>query len=450
MNDFALPFKSDLAVTSQDVANKNTLNSFLSIRTKGNDFESDIVVGMVLSALLRKKIEGYSYDDFRNDCKGRFETKLDDARFWSVLDKMYFETEALFNISPETLLFKGQKSHSNNKTNDRFASLYISLLQELRIKEFDTKLNFLEHEILSTLNERMREAKEAAYTAKEKPYLPFLSQSFRQDLQFLSQHPKYLLSQIKPFLNIYGFVYVSQLALSLTDWRRCGEPTHKPLYFIMDHEKASQERAHVRNHGYKLFERSCYRLFPYLSMLEMLQPDANSLEKEKKIPLWELASRIERNKNQTTRERLEFFAKAFKSNRNLSNVLPDSGDALDWLEQILGLAIAQFEDTSTERPAINKKYVGEVEKYLASDFVQRRGRAGRVLVLNQDHLLLLANIAIGDRDKLRFQELIAEFRKRGIYLDKQTEIELIKFFERIGNVEKMSDSGDAVYVRKTI
>ncbi|MFA0643989.1 DNA phosphorothioation-dependent restriction protein DptG, partial [Vibrio cyclitrophicus] len=32
----------------------------------------------------------------------------------------------------------------------------------------------------------------------------------------------------------------------------------------------------------------------------------------------------------------------------------------------------------------------------------------------------------------------------------QTEQELIKFYERIGNVERMSDSGDAVYVRKTI
>jgi len=450
MNDFILPFKSDLPMTMDSVANKNTLNSFLPIRTKGNDFESDIVIGLVLSALLRKKVEGYSYDDFRNDCKKRFNAKLDNSRFWSVLDEMYFSTEALFNISPETLLFKGQKAHGNIKANDRFASLYLSLLQELRIKEFDTKLNFLEHEILSTLNEKMREAKDSAYTAKEKPYLPFLSQSFRKDLQFLSLHPKYLLSQIKPFLSIYGFVYVSQLALSLTDWRSCQEPSHKPLYFIMDHEKASQERVHVRNHGYKLFERSCYRLFPYLSMLEMLQPDSENLDVGKKIPLWELAARIERSKNESTRYRLEAFAKAFRSNRGLTNILTDCSESLDWLEQILSLAVAQFEDTSTERPAINKKYVAEVEKYLAGDFVQRRGRAGRVLVLNQDHLLLLANIAIGKQEKLRFQELIVEFRKRGIYLDKQTEIELIKFFERIGNIEKMSDSGDAVYVRKTI
>ena len=115
MNDFILPFKSDLPMTMDSVANKNTLNSFLPIRTKGNDFESDIVIGLVLSALLRKKVEGYSYDDFRNDCKKRFNAKLDNSRFWSVLDEIYFSTEALFNISPETLLFKGQKAHGNIK-----------------------------------------------------------------------------------------------------------------------------------------------------------------------------------------------------------------------------------------------------------------------------------------------------------------------------------------------
>ncbi len=448
MNDFSLPFNNELAITSQNVANKNTLNSFLPIRTKGNDFEPEVVVGIVLSALLRKKVEGYSFEEFRADCQQRFEAKLDDARFWSVLEKMYFDDSALFSISPEMLLFKGQKSLSTGKANDRLAGLYISLLQELPINDFDTKLNFLEHEILSSLKDKMKPAKDSSYRAKEKPYLPFLSQAFRQDLRFLSQHPKYLLSQIKPFLSLYGFVYVSQLALSLTDWRRCSEPEPKPVYFIMDHEKASQERTFVKNYGYKSFERSCYRLFPYLSMLEMLQP--SELTDGKKLPLWELANKIANSQNETVADRLSCFAKAFRSNRNLSTELIKDGDALDWLDQILKLATAQFEDSSTERPAINKKYVGEVEKYLAGDFVQRRGRAGRVLVLNQDYLLLLANIAIGEREKLRFQELIAEFENRGIYLDKQTQVELIKFFERIGNVEKMSDSGDAVYVRKTI
>ncbi|MFT5298212.1 MAG: DNA phosphorothioation-dependent restriction protein DptG, partial [Colwellia sp.] len=50
----------------------------------------------------------------------------------------------------------------------------------------------------------------------------------------------------------------------------------------------------------------------------------------------------------------------------------------------------------------------------------------------------------------RFNELIKAFESRGVYFDKQSQQALIEFYERIGNVERMSDSGDAVYVNKTI
>lgn len=82
--------------------------------------------------------------------------------------------------------------------------------------------------------------------------------------------------------------------------------------------------------------------------------------------------------------------------------------------------------------------------------MQARGRSGRVLVLTQDHIILLTNLVVGKEEKLRFHELIIGLQQRGIFVDKHTEQELIKFYERIGNVERMSDSGDAVYVRKTI
>ena len=446
MGNFVFPFNSDLPITKDQVANKNSLNSFLPIRTKGNDFDWSVVIGLILGALLRNKIDSYDYNTFKQDCRDVFESKLGRKEFWTVLEKMYFDDGALFTVSPETLLFKSQKE-VRSKSDERISSLFTNLLQELRIKDFDTKLNFLENEILITLRKQMRED---SFISKELPYLPFLSDCFRKDIRFLSQHPKYLLSQIQLFLSFYGFIYVAQLALVLPDWRTAQEPKSKPLYFIMDHERASSERVHVKNHGYRLFEEGAFRLFPYLTMLEMLQPEKASLPNGKKLPLWQLAQHIQQSQNETVCDRLAQFAKAFKANRNLDMALEESDEVFKWLEQLLALSVAQFEDKTTERPAINRKYVSEIEKYLASGFVHHRGRAGRILVLNQEYLLLLANLSIGDRDKLRFQELVGEFRSRGVYLDKQTEIELIKFFERIGNVEKMSDSGDAVYVRKTI
>ena len=87
---------------------------------------------------------------------------------------------------------------------------------------------------------------------------------------------------------------------------------------------------------------------------------------------------------------------------------------------------------------------------VARNFLQLRGRAGKVLVVNQDFVLLLTNLAIGESTSLRFQELIEEFESRGFFFDKKSQQALIRFYERVGNLDRMSDSGDAVYVRNAI
>ena len=115
----------------------------------------------------------------------------------------------------------------------------------------------------------------------------------------------------------------------------------------------------------------------------------------------------------------------------------------------MDLAIEQFQVETSTRDEINGKYAKAL-KELCSDFIQSRGRSGRVLVLNQDQLMLLTNISIGNKDKLLMNDLMREFERRGFYLDKQSQQALVDFYERMGNVARMSDSGDAVYVRKTV
>ena len=44
-------------------------------------------------------------------------------------------------------------------------------------------------------------------------------------------------------------------------------------------------------------------------------------------------------------------------------------------------------------------------------------------------------------------ELFDEFRKRGIYLDKQSQESIVEFYEKLNLIEKKSDSGDAQYVK---
>ena len=442
---YVVPINNNLPQISSEIPNKNSLNSYFPIRTKGNDFDWDAVIGIILRTLLRKKIDGYSYESFKDDCYLAFKEKLGEESFWDVLNEMYFEQRDILSVSPEFLLFRSQKGQFE-QSDARIASMFTSMLQGMRIEKFGTRLNFIEHEILTTLSQKMRD--EQVSQNIEEPYLPFLSYVFRKDLKFLSSRPKYFLSEIKQLLSFYAFSYSAQLSLSLGGWKEGAEPKSRPLYFIMDHERASSERTHIKNHGYKLFQESSYRIFPMLTMLELLQPGANEKD-SKKIPLWEISRRVQDSGLETLNKDLENFAKAFCTQRELNYTFSDNSyTALDWLEQIIRIAQAQFQ--VGERKNINKRYVIEIEKTLASHFIQSRGRSGRVLVLNQDYIVLLTNLVIAEAEKIRFQDLLGEFRLRGVYVDKQTEQELIKFYDRIGNVERMSDSGDAIYVRKTI
>jgi DNA phosphorothioation-dependent restriction protein DptG len=59
-------------------------------------------------------------------------------------------------------------------------------------------------------------------------------------------------------------------------------------------------------------------------------------------------------------------------------------------------------------------------------------------------------LAIGEQGKLRLHELIIEFQMRGVFFDRESQTALVEFYERLGNVERLSDSGDAVYVKATI
>lgn len=443
---FTTPFNKNLPQTEDAVPNKNSLNSYLPTRTKGNDFDWHAVIGLVLRGLLRKKIEKYSYEQFVEDCQSAFEEKLGEEEFWTVLKEMYFDNKDIFSVSPELLLFRAQKGEYV-QSDLRIASMFTNLLQDQRVESFDAKLNFIEREMLTTLRDQMKD--DSSMQSSEEPYLPYLSKAFRSDLKFLSTRPKYLLGEIEQFLSLYAFTYTAQLSLAISDWKSGEAPQAKPLYFIMDHERASNERTHVKNHGYKLFNESAKRLFPMLTMLELLQPTFGEKKAiEKKVPLWVISKSIQDSNFEHLKDQLEGFAKAFRSQRGLDTQLEETDSAIGWLGNIMKLAMAQF--MVGERFNINKKYVAEVEKYLASHFIQSRGRSGRVLVLNQDYIILLTNLVVGEKDKLRFHELITAFQQRGIFVDKQTEQELIKFYERIGNVERMSDSGDAVYVRKTI
>jgi DNA phosphorothioation-dependent restriction protein DptG len=191
--------------------------------------------------------------------------------------------------------------------------------------------------------------------------------------------------------------------------------------------------------------------FPVLSMIEYLNQPQN--KKAFKYPLWKIYRHIEglsESERIHVKKSIEIFCDEYRKNRRLSEI--------DEYPTDIGSMIGVLTDTAKEifskrRPnqfTVNSKFVNAFENEIAQHFIQVRGRSGRVLTISQDYLLLLTNLTIGEREQIQFQELLSAFRKRGVWFDRQSEQAIIKFLERIGNVERMSDSGDAVYVRKTL
>ncbi|MCO7253109.1 DNA phosphorothioation-dependent restriction protein DptG [Dickeya oryzae] len=429
----------------------NQLDSYLPVRNKNNDISWQFVTGLVLSYALKRKIEAYDPEQFREDCKTHLQELLDEPAFWSVLERMYFSSQDIFRVSPLFLLFhaqfNGEKISAGSTADKRLGTLFANLMGDFSLLyPIQDRLNFIEQQMLNKLNEKIKLLGKGPF-AEEQPYLPYMVTCFQSDLAFLAEHPQYLLQELTNTLRLYAFSWCAQLALNLDNWQD-GEPQSKSLFFILDSEKASSEREKVKRYGYKLFASQSEKLFPILSALEVLQ-----VKGEKKRPLWQVYQdclNYSGPPNQVLDEINDYIQK-FISKEERDLPARDRATNLESaFKQLLSVAVEQFQDKKTNRADINKNYIKELESQICTDFIQVRGRAGKVLVLNQDRLLLLTNLTVGKNDKLRLHELLRGFEQRGFYLDNQSAQTLVAFYERMGNVERMSDSGDAVYVRKTV
>ena len=427
--------------------NNNAFNTFLPLRTKDKHYNFcwDTVLGYFVHILYGKSLISGGIDGFKELCEKRFTDKLDEPEFWAVLEKMYFENEQLFKISPELLIFKALKDEVDTNSK-KLGDMFVGLLNGLTIDSSPVnELNFLEKEIKAEFDSFYVTGKSKVSTKAELAYLPFLSELFKQDLQFLNKRPHYLLNNFNSVIRLYGFLYISQMALNIKNWAN-GEPTSRPCFFIIDNEKASDERSQVKNFGYSQLHEYLEYLFPYLFMNEAIQA------KGEVKPLWQLFESI--SENDVTK--LNQFGRDFIEDRmqrkwyNTDQNWLDSSDKKEVLQQLLSLSHAQFDNKKGRLTEYNDTVVKGTLGNILDPFIQRRGRAGQVLTFNQDYIVLLTNLAIGERNKLRFHEIIKEFEARGVFFDKQSQQSLIDFYERMGNVERMSDSGDAVYVRKTV
>lgn len=436
-----------LEATVKTIREKNEivdLKFFYPLTTKFDKVEKVFslseVVGLFVSKVSNTVTKDFDIDSFKKQCLDSFKDSMDDPSFLDMIEKIYFENDQL---TLDSLLVYQTINPSNNSKN--VFKLFDQILDtDVLNIDFTSDTNFMDKIVIEELQKNLMIQNSTKSTSS---YLPFVDEVFNKDLQSLSSNKHYFKQNIEKFFELYFFLYSSQLALNLVPNKNAlSMPKSRELYFILTHEKASTERIKVVERGYSYLFDSVKYIFPYISLLDSI---SNSIG-EKDLRLYELLEKLD--ETQLSIDAVDSFANTFREAKKLSIEGVNPSSSLEQaLNTLLDLSFNQFkEGQKVDRTSALRFYESAFKRQIAKPFVVNRKRAGNVLVLDQDTILFITNLILGSGGKVRFQHLIEEFNRRGIYFDVKTRNELIVLFERVGNIERKSDSGDSVYVKATI
>lgn len=397
-------------------------------------FDENDLCGHLVGLKLNKQLKtSFSQEKFVDESIKKFQEKIEDTKYIDVIKDIYFSSNSIPHLSPLMYL---SNPRLDRKTKKAFL-IFAQMMQPSESSQIpDQQLNFIEQDIFNLFNEYV-ENKE--HNLKSNSYLSFLDDTFTQDFIYLLSNQHYFHTQVDRFLKFYMFIYSSQLALNIHD-HPLDKPSPRELYFILNQEKASSERKNLANHGYKILSSKIKSLFPHLSLLENI----SDVIEDKDLKYFHFNDIERSTKNIQT---IESLTKVYRESKSLPQQLTSASTIEEAMQSLLNTTKEQFR---TDKKAVLDRFLTAFERQIAQPFIQTRGRSGKVTVLDQDTILLLTNLAIGSDTQVRFQELMKEFENRGVFFDAKSQDALLELYERVGNIDRKSDSGDAVYVKSTI
>lgn len=395
-----------------------------------------LLIGLHYNLELKKD---FKKEMFFNKVKNKFLNRMEDSENIDIINDIYFLDDKVPTLAP-IMYMSNSKSNIDTKTKKAF-KIFTQIFQTIEVNyENNKKFNFIEKIIYEEFKSNIQFTKNSL---SSNSYIKFLDDIFSLDFTFLLKNEHYFNSQIKNLLKFYMLTYSLQLTLNVID-TPLETPCSKEIYFILNHEKAANtERKKIRTKGYKEFSKKFKRLFPSLSLLENI----SSIIDDKNLKYFHFSEIKE------TQDNLLFLRQIIVDYRNVKELEPKDSkieSVNDFIDLIFKSANEQFTIEESKKKAVITRFLAAFEEQIANSFLSSRGPSGKVLVLDQDTILLLTNLSIGNKEQLHFQDLIEEFNKRGIYFDSRSIDELISLYERVGNIDRKSDSGDAIYVRTTI
>ena len=372
-------------------------------------------------------------------------TPQDKVALKTIVKNLYFLDEHTLRCTGFNMFMYTASSKNDQKISEYLVRA-ICNLQEVKqaLEESQTKNNLLDSLVEDFLPKLEPIENKVNYIT----LIPDIKANFTKDLVFLIKDKNADYNDIISLISYYYFFYTSQVIMYLNKFCN-GNPDITPIYFCTEWEKTSVTRE-CFTHGWRVIDAKLKTMFSHAVLLEMINQRSDG-DRYTYHDLWEeyshstddeqkeIFSQVKKLKIKYTTEYIEQDGFAFKTENY------ETGNIDSLLRGFFDDIMLQFE--STRRSRANDAYKSSFSSFCKNNFLKRFGRCGNMLVLSEELLVLMTKVSIGDRKQVRLNELFNEFRKRGIYLDKQSQESIVEFYEKLNLIEKKSDSGDAQYVK---
>lgn len=350
------------------------------------------------------------------------------------------------------LYIEGSDKTRVEKLATHFFGLYLNDTYEYLKNMIDKKSDDIFHRLLLDSLPDLDKKKPIV----EKQHYPVSKQlrtCFDIDLKNLCSGEKFRVQDLKKLFIYYLFAHQIEVALRFQRVLYGKQGEDIPLY-TMEWEQISASREGYIG-GWKRIEHCRKQLFSMAICSELMNwtsiaDDNGPFGYSELVQLYETLD--QESKNRLEKE-LDTICDEYKSNINdvtWDEFIPSQSlGIVGRLKTLHEMVEYQF-SRSTRQSAANR-YNDWLLLFANINFLKSRGRIGRTLTLTREWFLFLASLcAQSNGGRIRLNDFWEELRKRGIGLDHDSKLSAVSLLDRLGLLDKKSDSGDAQYVRSVI
>lgn len=288
-----------------------------------------------------------------------------------------------------------------------------------------------------------------------RPYINDCAEVFQDDLHRWLQDeydsPSNWLGSTKDLFCFHFMMYYIQLALNLerefsamADGERKYKPTTLPVHFAMWDEKASKDRQfsqewHERDQ--RGVQGHVYDSWGRLSVLNVI---AGVVDEQTENDLAALTLSEAMELPYGTRHRCIEKLRGYADQPERIDTLPEAA-------QVMTRTVRSYYEAkkkSNQTPiSMGVNVVRQLGDGGERKYWRTQRKVGPTFRLNRGALRFFARLFAIDEDDTHYDEFVSYLKRRGIYLDSQSDNRALKELDEMGMIDRQSDSGGAVYVR---